>query len=220
MKKSAFTLIELLVVISIIAILAGIALPVFQKASEKGRALQDLNNLKQLGVGVQAYLNDNGDDMFNQKNTTTGTWPLKLAPAGTGGGNYIGDWKVFLSPFDKRPFVNASAGTNANVSYGVNSLIFSGTDASTAVYTHPSQLILMAPAVDPGSNDVIFSGQSNTNVKVTPTNSKTPARGTHNNRRQINSLFADFHAATVPWNDFTDSQTAPDGLNRWNPTAP
>src|SRR5262249_54320884 len=64
MKRSAFTLVELLVVISIIAILAGIALPVFSRVLERGKVASDGSNLHQLGVGLTAYLNDNDDQMF------------------------------------------------------------------------------------------------------------------------------------------------------------
>jgi prepilin-type N-terminal cleavage/methylation domain-containing protein len=60
MKKwpGAFTLIELLVVITIIAILAGVALPVFSSVQEKGRITQDLSNLRQLGIATRTYLNE------------------------------------------------------------------------------------------------------------------------------------------------------------------
>lgn len=60
-KPSAFTLIELLVVIAIIAILAAIVLPVLQAAKEKAQATFCLNNMKQLGMALNMYLNDNHD---------------------------------------------------------------------------------------------------------------------------------------------------------------
>jgi prepilin-type N-terminal cleavage/methylation domain-containing protein len=56
---SAFTLIELLVVISIIAILAGIALPVFSQVQIKGAQTKALSNAKQVALALKVYATDN-----------------------------------------------------------------------------------------------------------------------------------------------------------------
>jgi prepilin-type N-terminal cleavage/methylation domain-containing protein len=75
-QQRAFTLIELLVVIAIIAILAAMLLPALGKAKETGKRISCNNNLRQLGMAMRMYVDDNQGTL--PPHITASRWPDKF----------------------------------------------------------------------------------------------------------------------------------------------
>ncbi len=76
MKNRAFTLIEMVIVTAIIAVLAALLLPAVSRTKEMGRSAVCLNNLHQMGIALQLFVQDNQNKlpvMYDQ--TTNNTVP-------------------------------------------------------------------------------------------------------------------------------------------------
>jgi prepilin-type N-terminal cleavage/methylation domain-containing protein/prepilin-type processing-associated H-X9-DG protein len=78
MNKKAFTLIELLVVMVIVGILLLIMFPVMGRIREGARMAQCSNNLRQIGIAIQLYVDDH-DFKFP--------------------GHYLKEWYEYLEPY-------------------------------------------------------------------------------------------------------------------------
>lgn len=194
-SAAAFTLIELLVVASVIVILASLALPVFTTVQERARITQDLNNLRQLGIGAQVYLNDHDDVLFATDQVAS-PWMAALHP------KYLPSWKIFQSPFDGRaPLEN---NTTSPISYGLNRKI---RGILKGKIQRQSAFILFAPAQNSGAS-VTFTGTAASGVTVLRATSLpggTAVGGTQNKRKRINALFADLHSEGLSWATFTEA---------------
>lgn len=206
-NSRGFTLIELLVVITIIAILASLAYPVFTSVQEHARVTQDLNNLRQIGTATQMYLNDNDSAFF----LPTDNWMKALNP------KYLASWKIFQSPFDKRPPSEDS--TSAPVSFGFNATAKSGSSALLSdKITSPSIFILFAPNRTASATTPFAGTAGTTSLTVSKDNVATSSGG-----KRIDACFGDLHVENMLWSVFTNNSNNPPsdncGKQRWDPAA-
>lgn len=145
-KLKGFTLIELLIVVSLIGIIAAIAIPNLLAALHKGKQKASIGDMKTIGTAVEAYMVDTG-----------------MAPGG-GTANTISDVELYLASFYLAhlplrdgwgtPFIYQSGPEGVDqafysiFSYGRDK-IFSGIDPANSNYIVDTMLIF--------DNDICFS---------------------------------------------------------------
>ena len=219
----AFTLIELLVVIAVIAILLSIAYPTYTSILERAKITKDMNNLRQVGLAIQTYLNDN-DQILPATNIWPGTTTAPVLYP-----KYVSTRKIFQSPFDSRASLETDL---APVSYSINANMYiaatatpPGIEGSMAKVVSPASTILMAPTYngDPKSA-ASWAGIATSAPDLPAGGGAGETTGTHSDGTQINALFCDSHVETLKFGpstdlgSFQDTGSDPLGLKHWDPT--
>ncbi len=184
-----FTLIELLVVIAIIAILAAMLLPVLGRAKEDSVRAKCAGNLKQLGLSMQMYGDDNSTLLPMPHGsvpwgaTNPPPWTKPLAP-------YFNNTNLLCCPalcqwFNKSPY-NYFMGARAAY------IAASNTAASVALksITLPAQFILSGDCNYPFETTDADPDNYSQDTLFDPTN--LPPR-VHNG--WLNVFFGDGHVA-------------------------
>ena len=109
-KRSAFTLIELLVVIAVIAVLMAVLLPVLGRVRKQAKAVVCQANLRQWGMALRVYAQDNEGQLPTSGGGTSGVWLLRGSFTGRDDPNSSGHAlhhfstrKLVLCPEAKQP---------------------------------------------------------------------------------------------------------------------
>lgn len=138
-----FTLIELLIVIAIIAILAGMLLPVLQKTKEAAHSINCMSQTKQIASSVMLYVDNNKDyypstDYWEAWNYPAETcWHGKVFP-------YIRNFNVFICTeevYTPYPGKSTKFAVKENSNWTVNGKMLRltyGINSSISGYMHDS----------------------------------------------------------------------------------
>jgi prepilin-type processing-associated H-X9-DG protein/prepilin-type N-terminal cleavage/methylation domain-containing protein len=225
-KDFAFTLVELLVVIAIIAILAALLLPAISQSKKRAQQIQCVNNLHQLGIGLQNILaSDHAYPLYVDSNKTNNNfWAFPLEIDGLGISKPPTHWLnsgVWHCPVVQQPSLsygyNAFGfGTYTNTlglsgHYSISSNILTTlAPISESEVADPSDMMAMGETFAPNSIDFIH-GSIGYSAKILEGNNQASLR----HQGKANVVFCDGHVES-PTLPFLFADTSDAALSRWN----
>lgn len=239
-ESSGLTLLEILVVVAILAVIAAIGLPAIQSMLRNGATASDTTNLRQIGIAIQTYANENDGFIPNESraipNTRAGgtpptapnRWNFQEAVDRYLGNNYLQNPssiynyarnEVWYSRFaDPYPGFNPSASLQQArpIAYGFNPYINdSNWMGRLMAIPKPSEIVVMGELND------LFSApwdrprlQIDVNQRpVTVGNQATRYRVNRNGRALY--LFCDGHVASLEGDQSEPTLQAAGKPNIW-----
>lgn len=228
LRAGGFTLIELMVVIAIIAIVASILLPAISRSKEKGRQINCLNNMRQIGLAFRLYHGDFNDlfpapgskQRYGPQPEDWIWWQYGRNITNSSIARYLDGFnpKMFTCPTDREAFDLQGKGALPDspyrYSYSLTSHDLKGErnigmatiiTVERKVYPYRASMILNP------SDKIMLAEESRATVndpRFVPSDDKLADR--HNGR--CNVLFADGHIKTMDSNQATNSINTQPGL--------
>jgi prepilin-type processing-associated H-X9-DG protein/prepilin-type N-terminal cleavage/methylation domain-containing protein len=182
--RSGFTLIELLVVIAMLGLLSALVATGARSALARAATVDCLSDLRQVGIAVQLYVNDNRDRLPGTSHHVS--WTNSLA-------GYLGEGFIGRCPSVPRH--------RARITYGWNDLLASSSGEGLSIHasTTPSFTMVIAElATNQSSEHFHFAGVRGGAGRLTPNQFRSAVNvEVHNGG--ANYLFVDGHVETLPW---------------------
>lgn len=155
-RRGGFTLIELLIVIAIIALLAAILFPVFNRARENARRASCMSNMKQLGLALTMYTQDYDETLPGNSSLDQGAGLAKGFMDEASPRNfhkalypYVRNLQVYICPSalpytatgsSASPYAEVTVADGGNTSYAGNYII---ADRTLAALPAPAEIVCL-----------------------------------------------------------------------------